>query len=158
MADPQDSTSNGNADVLLEEPPLAVEDDLDDDLEDLDDDDLDLDLDRVSPLELGGEEDAAPAPAPAAPAPDAELVARIQRLEDAAQALADAELSRDGRRVKRKVKAATGGAGIAALIPVVLQLAGAYDLSPSSSPGSPQPSRSWARSPPAGRRRSANCR
>ena len=130
MADPQDSTSNGNADVLLDEPPLVAEDDLDDDLEDLDDDGLDLDhdLDRVSPVELGGEAD--PAPAPATPSNDAELVARISRLEEAAQALADAELSRDGRRVKRKVKAATGGAGIAALIPFVLQIAGAYNLSP----------------------------
>jgi hypothetical protein len=127
VADPQDSTSNGNADVLLEEPQLVAEDDLDDDLEDLDDDALDLD--RVSPVELGGEADAAPAPANGA-APDAELIARISRLEEAAQALADAELSRDGRRVKRKVKAATGGAGIAALIPFVLQIAGAYNLSP----------------------------
>jgi hypothetical protein len=134
VADPQDSTSNGHAEALLEEPPLDVEDDLEDDIEDVDDDDLD----RVSPLELGGEDDdlaldgnvtpdisAAPARVP-----DAELVARVQRLEEAAQALADAELSRDGRRVKRKVKAATGGAGIAALIPFVLQIAGAYNLSP----------------------------
>lgn len=141
MADPQDSTSNGHAEALLDEPSPDIDDVLDED-------DFDDDVDRVSPIELGGEEDeveldadggvafsVAPAPVPAnGTAPgrvaDAELVARIQRLEQAAQALADAELSRDGRRVKRKVKAATGGAGIAALIPVVLQLAGAFDLSP----------------------------
>ncbi len=108
---------------------VALDDELDDD----------LDLDHVSPVAFGREDDAAPAPATpiapangAAPAPvsDAELVARIRRLEEAAQALADAELSRDGRRVKRKVQAATGGAGIAALIPFVLQIAGAYNLSP----------------------------
>jgi hypothetical protein len=132
VADPQDSTSNGHAEALLEEPPLDIEDDLDDDIEDVGEDDLD----RVSPVELGGEDDdgdlaldgnVAVAPVPAS---DAELVARVQRLEEAAQALADAEISRDGRRVKRKVKAATGGAGIAALIPFVLQIAGAYNLSP----------------------------
>jgi hypothetical protein len=139
VADPQDSTSNGHAEALLEEPQLDVEDDLDDDIEELDGDDDavalddDLDLDHVSPAALGGEDDAVPAPANgAAPArvSDADLVARVQRLEQAAQALADAETSRDGRRVKRKVKAAAGGAGIAALIPFVLQIAGAFDLSP----------------------------
>jgi hypothetical protein len=144
VADPQDSTSNGHAEALLDKPVPDLDDELDADIED-DFVDDDLDLDRVSPVELGGEEDdvdlaatpsvvAVPAePANgAAPAPvgDAELVARIQRLEEAAQALADAEVTRDGRRVKRKVKAATGGAGLAALIPFVLQIAGAYDLSP----------------------------
>jgi hypothetical protein len=145
VADPQDSISNGHAEALLDPPASDVDDELDDDIEELDDDDAvalddelddDLDLDHVSPVAFGGEDDAVAAPfAPAngaAPAPvaDAELVARIQRLEEAAQALADAELTRDGRRVKRKVKAATGGAGIAALIPFVLQIAGAYNLSP----------------------------
>jgi hypothetical protein len=155
VADPQDSTSNGHAEALLDEPTPDLDDELD-----VEEDLIDDDLDRVSPVELGGEEgdlelvdddlaapavvapavvapaNGTPAAAPAngaAPAPavsDAELVARIQRLEQAAQALADAEVSRDGRRVKRKVKAATGGAGIAALIPFVLQIAGAYDLSP----------------------------
>ena len=145
MADPQDSTSNGHAEALLEEP--VVEDELDDDIEELDDE-FDDDLDRVSPVELGGEDDddlalageddvaavssvtANGNAAPAGPVSDAELAARVRRLEEAAQALADAELARDGRRVKRKVKAATGGAGIAALIPFVLQIAGAFDLSP----------------------------
>ncbi len=129
MADPQDSTSNGHAEALLEEPPLDIEDDLDDDIEDVDADD---DLDRVSPVELGGEDDdlALAADAASERVSDPELAARVQRLEEAAQALADAEISRDGRRVKRKVKAATGGAGIAALIPFVLQIAGAYNLSP----------------------------
>jgi hypothetical protein len=135
VADPQESTSNGHAEALLDPPTPDLDDELDDDIEDLDGDavaldelDDDLDLDRVSPVLLGGEEDDVARDA--APAPDADLVARIRRLEEAAQALADAEISRDGRRVKRKVKAATGGAGIAALIPVVLQLAGAFDLSP----------------------------
>jgi hypothetical protein len=129
VADPQDSTSNGHAEALLEEPPLEIEDDLDDDIEDVDADD---DLDRVSPVELGGEDDDLALAADAVPerVSDPELAARVQRLEEAAQALADAEISRDGRRVKRKVKAATGGAGIAALIPFVLQIAGAYNLSP----------------------------
>jgi hypothetical protein len=150
VADPQDSTSNGHAEALLDPPAPDVDDELDDDIEGLDDDadavaldeldeDLDVDLDRVSPVALGGEEDelvpaagnvTAPAAASSGRVSDAELAARVQRLEEAAQALADAELARDGRRVKRKVKAATGGAGIAALIPFVLQIAGAFDLSP----------------------------
>jgi hypothetical protein len=136
VADPKDSTTNGSAEALLEEPPLEVEDDLEEDLGDddgvaLDEVDEDLDLDHVSPVALGDDIVAEPAALPAdSPVADAELVARIKRLEEAAQALADAELSRDGRRVKRKVKAATGGAGIAALIPFVLQIAGAYNLSP----------------------------
>jgi hypothetical protein len=140
VADPQDSISNGHAEALLDPPTPDVDDELDDGIEELDDDadavaleddlDLDLDLDRVSPVELGGEgDDLVPAGNAATPG-DAELVARVQRLEEAAQALADAEVSRDGRRVKRKVKAATGGAGFAALIPFVLQIAGAYNLSP----------------------------
>jgi hypothetical protein len=136
VADPQDSTSNGHAEALLDEPAPDLDDELDAEIEDDFDDE---DLDRISPVELGGEEDGAlvapaappvPAPAAAPGSSDAELVARIQRLEEAAQALADAEVTRDGRRVKRKVKAATGGAGLAALIPFVLQIAGAYDLSP----------------------------
>ena len=66
MADPQDSTANGNADVLLEEPKLDVEEDLDDDIvlddEELGDDavaldDDDLELDRVSPAALGDDDD-----------------------------------------------------------------------------------------------------
>jgi hypothetical protein len=127
VADPQDSTTNGHAEALLDEPTPDLDDELDADIED-DFVDDDLGVDRVAPVELGGEEDDV-APAAAAPG-DAELVSRIQRLEEAAQALADAEVTRDGRRVKRKVKAATGGAGLAALIPFVLQIAGAYDLSP----------------------------
>jgi len=55
---------------------------------------------------------------------------RVHKLEQAAQALAAAELARDGRRVHRKVSAATLGAFVAALIPVLLQLAGAFDLKP----------------------------
>lgn len=135
MADPQDSTSNGHAEALLDTPTPDLDDELDADIED-DFVDDDLELDHVSPVALGGEEDdiarvdAAPALAPTGTASDTELAARVQRLEEAAQALADAEITRDGRRVKRKVKAATGGAGIAALIPFVLQIAGAYDLSP----------------------------
>src|SRR4051812_23293063 len=64
-----------------------------------------------------------------ATAPD-DIAARMLRLEQAAQALAQAERDRDGRRVRRKVSAASLGAGVAAAIPVILQLAGAFDLSP----------------------------
>ena len=63
------------------------------------------------------------------PAPD-DLSQRLARLEQAAQALAAAEVDRDGRRVRRKVSAASLGAFAAAAIPVILQLAGAFDLSP----------------------------
>jgi hypothetical protein len=62
-------------------------------------------------------------------APD-DFTQRLARLEQAAQALAAAEVDRDGRRVRRKVSAASLGAFAAAAIPVILQLAGAFDLPP----------------------------
>jgi hypothetical protein len=60
----------------------------------------------------------------------AELDARVRRLEDAARALAVAEVARDRKRVRRKVSAATTGAGAIGAIPALLQLAGAFDLDP----------------------------
>jgi hypothetical protein len=138
VADPQET--NGNGDLLVQEPDLAIEEDLDDDLalddedapvpDPADEDDLDLDLDAAEP------ERVSPAAFEPEPAPrSSDLDDRIRRLEETAQALADAELQRDGRRVKRKVTAATGGAGVAAAIPVVLQLVGALNLSPELASG-----------------------
>jgi hypothetical protein len=60
----------------------------------------------------------------------AEMEARVRRLEDAARALAVAEVARDRKRVRRKVSAATTGAGAIGAIPALLQLAGAFDLDP----------------------------
>ncbi|HET8756823.1 MAG TPA: hypothetical protein VFM58_12460 [Solirubrobacteraceae bacterium] len=55
---------------------------------------------------------------------------RLRRLEQLATALIDAENTREGQRVKRKVKASATGAAGAGLVPVVLMLTGAFNLDP----------------------------
>src|SRR3954447_12759834 len=91
-----------------------------------DDDDLEDDLDvghgvdeaALTAAMLAGQ-------AAAGPAED-----RLARLEAAARALAEAEVTRENGRVRRKVKAATTGAGLVGFVPVLLQLVGAFDLPP----------------------------
>jgi len=53
---------------------------------------------------------------------------RLARLEEAAATLAENELQREQRKVRRKVKASTTGAGAIGLVPILLQLVGALDL------------------------------
>jgi hypothetical protein len=109
--------------TLAPTPVIATEEDLDalygedEDIEDLGDD-LDLDdLAAASPAD-------AVVPAPLAEDPRvADLAATVDTLKAAA-------VSQEQRRVKRKVSAATGGAGLAGVIPIVLQLAGAVNLDP----------------------------
>jgi hypothetical protein len=55
---------------------------------------------------------------------------RLARLEEAARVLTQAEQAREQKRVKRKVKAATTGAGAAGFVPILLDLIGALHLSP----------------------------
>lgn len=55
---------------------------------------------------------------------------RLTRLEEAARALTQAEQTREQKRVHRKVKAATTGAGAAGFVPILLGLIGALNLSP----------------------------
>jgi hypothetical protein len=55
---------------------------------------------------------------------------RLAQLEQLASALVEAENTREGQRVKRKVKASATGAAGAGLLPVVLMLTGAFDLDP----------------------------
>jgi hypothetical protein len=55
---------------------------------------------------------------------------RLAKLEAAARELARADVDRHNRRVRRKVTAATTGAGASGLIPVLLSLVGVYDLDP----------------------------
>ena len=74
----------------------------DEDVEDLHDDDLDLDA---------GVADA-----------------RVTQLETAVTRLAAQQAAKEQQRVRRKVTAATGGAGLASLIPVALQLMGALNV------------------------------
>jgi hypothetical protein len=59
-----------------------------------------------------------------------DLSARLSRLEQAAQALVAVQEDRDGRRVRRKVSAASIGAFAAAAVPVGLDLIGALNLDP----------------------------
>jgi hypothetical protein len=55
---------------------------------------------------------------------------RLARLEETARVLTQTEQAREQGRVRRKVKAATTGAGAAGFIPILLDLIGALDLPP----------------------------
>jgi hypothetical protein len=55
---------------------------------------------------------------------------RLAQLEQLADALIDAENTRETQTVKRKVKASATGAAGAGLVPVVLMLTGAFNLDP----------------------------
>jgi hypothetical protein len=87
---------------------FSVPEEDEDDFDDLDDDD----------------DDVFPAAAPEA-GDD-----RIAKLEAAARDLAASDVDRHNRRVRRKVSAATTGAGASGVIPVLLSLVGVYDLDP----------------------------
>jgi hypothetical protein len=105
--------------VLVTQAPLpvvATEADLDAIYgEDEDAEDLETDLDLDDPLTDH---------APLADDPRvAELAATVGKLTQAAAA-------NEQRRVRTKVKAASGGAGLAGVIPIVLQLTGALDVDP----------------------------
>jgi hypothetical protein len=98
----------------------------------LDGEDLFADL---GDLDLGADDELEPELPPAVVATatvgsDEDLEARIATLEAAARELATAEITREGRRVRRKVSAATTGAGAIGFLPILLQLAGAIDLPP----------------------------
>lgn len=70
----------------------------------------------------------------ATPIPDVVLATaqdrKLARLEELADALIEAENTRQNQKVKRKVKASATGAAGAGLVPVVLMLTGAFDLEP----------------------------
>jgi hypothetical protein len=131
---PLDDTSEplliGGAVVTQVEPPvLDSEQDLDalfgedEDEEDLGDDDLDL----------ADEFDAAPVVLDHAfelPEPPQQAPERVAQLETAVKTLAEQQAKQQNKRVRRKVTAATGGAGALGFIPILLQLAGAIDVSP----------------------------
>jgi hypothetical protein len=100
-------------------PAVATEDDLDALYgEDEDAEDLEADLELPDADDLAGHTHAA-----AEDPRVAELSATVDRLK------ADA-LAREQRRVRNKVKAASGGAGLAGVIPIVLQLTGALHVDP----------------------------
>jgi hypothetical protein len=110
----------------VQAPVLESEQDLDalfgedEDEEELGDDDL----------ELGEPFEAAPAVLDHAfELPEAQPE-RVAQLETAVKTLAEQQAKRESRRLRRKVTAGTGGAGVVGLIPIVLQLAGALDVSP----------------------------
>jgi hypothetical protein len=87
-----------------------------------------LEAEPVMPVdELRATPIAVALPEPAA-ATDQE--GRLEQLEQLAEALIEAENTREGQRVKRKVKASATGAAGAGLVPVVLMLTGAFNLDP----------------------------
>ena len=88
------------------------------------------DEDLLAELDFGEGDGAELLSEPATAGSDADLEARIAKLEAAARELAEAEITREGRRVRRKVSAATTGAGAIGFLPILLQLAGAIDLPP----------------------------
>jgi len=55
---------------------------------------------------------------------------RLARVEEAARALAQAQVTREQGRIRRKVSAASTGAGTIGFVPILLQLIGALDLTP----------------------------
>ena len=55
---------------------------------------------------------------------------RVAKLEGAVKDLAGDAVKREQRRVRRKVTAATGGAGAIGCLPILLQLGGALDMDP----------------------------
>jgi hypothetical protein len=105
-------------------PVLASEEDLDalfgedEDEEDLGEEDLDFDF------------DAAPAVLDHAFEVPEQQPERVAQLETAIKTLAEQQAQHENKRVRRKVTAATGGAGVVGFLPIVLQLAGAIDVSP----------------------------
>jgi hypothetical protein len=92
----------------------------DEDEEDLGEDDLDL----------GDEYDVEEPPAPLDHAFEIETPApeRVVKLESAVKQLAGDQTSREQQRLRRKVTAATGGAGAIGFVPIALQLVGALNL------------------------------
>jgi hypothetical protein len=108
----------------VEAPVLDSERDLDalfgedEDEEDLGDDDLDL-----------GDELETP-PVALDHAFEVQEPERVAQLETAVKTLAEQQAKHESKRVRRKVTAATGGAGAVGFIPILLQLAGAIDVSP----------------------------
>src|SRR5687768_12817659 len=98
----------GDAVVTRLEPPVfAIDSPLGEDepIEDLVEEDLDLDHDHT-------------------PLPDP----RVEQLETAVKTLAARQAAHEQQRVRRKVTAATGGAGLASLVPIGLQLLGALNV------------------------------
>jgi hypothetical protein len=63
-----------------------------------------------------------------APAPPSAPPVRVVQLETAVKQLAEQQATHEQQRVKRKVTAATGGAGLASLVPIGLQLMGALHV------------------------------
>jgi hypothetical protein len=62
--------------------------------------------------------------------PEADQERRLAQLEQLADALIEAENTREGQKIKRKVTASATGAAGAGLVPVVLMLTGAFNLDP----------------------------
>jgi hypothetical protein len=126
---PDQPDDNGSASnlpaVVADAPPAPFFDDDEDFGEALLDDDLDLTLPETFDDEEEDFDDLADEDGD-----DGATDARLAQLEAAARELARADVDRHNRRVRRKVSAATTGAGASGLIPVLLSLVGVYDLDP----------------------------
>ena len=113
QADPAALVSEQDLDALFGE---------DEDEEDLGDD-LDLDDDEDVVVDSGVVLDHA------FELPEADDD-RVTKLEGAVKDLAGDAVAREQKRVRRKVTAATGGAGAIGCLPILLQLSGALDMDP----------------------------
>jgi hypothetical protein len=117
----QSDAVDGDVDLDGATAPLSTDPaDLFQDVDDLEDEDT---LEEAGGDRLGE-------PIPAVPVTDSSTAARLARLEAAAGELAQAERTREARRTRRKVVAATTGAGASGFVPLLLQLLGVYDLDP----------------------------
>jgi hypothetical protein len=109
----------------VEAPAVVTEQELvtlfgeDENAEDLEDDDL----------ELGEYDDVQVAALDHAFEVEEQADPRVAKLESAVQELAGAEVKREQQRVRRKVTAATGGAGLVGVVPILLQFVGAFEMS-----------------------------
>jgi hypothetical protein len=116
-------------------PELSVDEDADEEEDDDEGDDLvpaDVGLFvEDDEIVMGDFDDAAVGVGVGVGVATTSLERRVAELEAAARTLAQAEVEREGARVKRKVTAATTGAGAIGLLPALLQLVGAIDLPPS---------------------------
>jgi hypothetical protein len=117
-------------DVQLDDEQLVLDDEDEEDEDSGDDEDAYDDIDGVGDPTFDALIGIAGQAGAVMSAPSSETDERLRRLEAAARELAAAEVTRESRKVRRKVTASTTGAGAAGFIPILLQLTDVYSLKP----------------------------